>query len=158
MILKQQFIPIGNSSRPGITLKSIESITLHWIGPYLHSPETVRDWWMCDAVQASAHYVVRDKYVLQCIPEQEVAWHCGCSGNYSSIGIEMVPKNIKGLFSDDTIDSVIELCKRLPKVKLLRHYDWTNKDCPRYYTPFVEDGDIRWLELKSVIEKGREEI
>jgi N-acetyl-anhydromuramyl-L-alanine amidase AmpD len=41
----------------------------------------------CTAPQASAHYVVDDSAVIQCVLECDMAWHAG-SGNGHSIGIE----------------------------------------------------------------------
>jgi N-acetylmuramoyl-L-alanine amidase CwlA len=107
-------------------------------------------------MQASAHYIVKDNNVLQCIPTGEVAWHCGSKGNYTSIGIEVIPMNVAGEFSIKSIDSLHELLAILPRVTLKRHYDWTKKDCPLYYTPLAPDGkgDERWENLKLEICNG----
>lgn len=157
-------MPKDHISRPGLPLNNPTSITLHWIGPYpRQTPEIVRNWWLRGSdgkgVEASAHYIIKDDLVLQCIPEHEVAWHCGSKGNYSSIGIELIPMNTTGMFSLKTIDSLKEVLKLLPNVELKRHYDWTGKDCPRYYTPIVgmvgadgrvenpSGGEQRWIDF-----------
>lgn len=110
-------------------------ITIHWIGPYPHqSVHDVRNWWIVSKGEASAHYVVKDDVVLQCWENDKVAWHAGCkSGNYSSIGIEVCPDDHAGKFSDKTIQTLKELLETLPRLPIVRHYDWTKKDCPRYY-------------------------
>lgn len=154
MVIKQNFLPRDCLARPGLPLNRPTSITIHWVGPYPgQTPEVVRNWWIQSKGEAGAHYIVKDDNVLQCIPEQEVAWHCGCHGNYSSIGIEVIPFNKEGLFSQASIDSVIELLKRLPKVRLMRHYDWTKKDCPRYYID-----EKKWIALYNELDLGRKEI
>ncbi len=149
MNLKEQFITKNAPARPGIAMQEITSITIHWIGPYpKQSVQEPINWWTFQGLQASAHFVVKDEDVINCIPTSEVAWHCGCNaGNYHSIGIEVVPMNTDGQFSQASIDTLKELLKTLPKVELKRHYDWTKKDCPRYYTPIVTDGDAHWAAL-----------
>lgn len=85
---------------------------------------------------------------MQCWPIDKIAWHAGCrAGNITSIGIEVIPKNIEGEFSEKSIKTLKELLKTLPKIPLVRHYDWTGKKCPAYYC----DND-KWQEL---IEKLR---
>jgi N-acetylmuramoyl-L-alanine amidase CwlA len=156
VIIEQNFIPRGKPARPCIKLANPASITIHWVGPYPNqTPEIVRNWWLNGpdgkGIEASAHFIVKDERIMQCIPLSEVAWHCGSKGNYSSIGIEVIPSNTEGRFSDQSIDTLIYCISTLPKVKLLRHYDWTQKNCPLYYTPLSEGGQERWEWLKSAI-------
>jgi N-acetylmuramoyl-L-alanine amidase len=138
MNLKVDYLPGPSKARPMKKLKGIESITIHWIGPYPNQSVYSPYYWWRDGtdgsgVEASAHYIIKDLDVLQAIPIDEVAWHCGSSGNYTSIGIEVVPMSENGLFSNKSIVTLKQLLSTLPKVPLKRHYDWTKKDCPRYY-------------------------
>jgi N-acetylmuramoyl-L-alanine amidase CwlA len=150
MILKQDLLPVGCPARPGIALQSVFSITIHWIGPYPNQAvDTPRAWWVKSGLQASAHYIVKDADVLQCIPTSEVAWHCGSKGNYTSLGIEVVPASIQGEFSETSIATLKELLGTLPHVELRRHYDWTGKDCPLWYTPLSDGGEDRWNKLRE---------
>jgi N-acetylmuramoyl-L-alanine amidase CwlA len=155
MKLEECLLPLNIPARPGIKLPGYDSITIHWIGPYpMQSVQIPRQWWIDSKQEASAHYIVKDENVLLCIPTDEVAWHCGCkAGNYSSIGIEVVPFTSKGEFSAATIDTLKELIATLKKVKLVRHYDWTGKDCPKWYTPLsdIPGGDERWEQLKEIL-------
>jgi N-acetylmuramoyl-L-alanine amidase CwlA len=158
VIIEQDYIPRGKLARSGNSLTGPTSITIHWVGPYpSHTPEIVRNWWLKgpdgNGIQASAHYIIKNDRLMQCIPIYEVAWHCGCKGNYTSIGIEVIPINKEGKFSDRSIETLIYCISLLPKVQLLRHYDWTKKDCPLYYTPFSKDGDDHWRELVAAIEE-----
>jgi N-acetylmuramoyl-L-alanine amidase len=102
---------------------------------------------------ASAHYIVKDNRIVQCIPASEVAWHAGPKANYTSLGIEVIPANKEGKFSDLSIETLIYCVSTLPRLPLMRHYDWTQKDCPLYYTPFAADGNKHWEELKARIEE-----
>lgn len=106
---------------------------------------------------ASAHYVVDDKRVVRCIPENEMAYHVGSTkykpdalrliSNYpnnASIGVEMCV-NSDGDFKKtyaNTVTFVADILKRYgwSTARLWRHYDVTGKDCPRY---FVDDATAR---------------
>jgi N-acetylmuramoyl-L-alanine amidase CwlA len=157
VIIEQKFIPRGSLARPGIKLTNPSSITIHWVGPYPNqTPEVVRNWWIKGpdgkGIEASAHFIIKDDRIMQCIPTGEVAWHCGGKGNYTSFGIEVIPANKEGKFSDLSIDTLIYCISTLPAHSiLLRHYDWTKKDCPLYYTPLSEGGQERWEWLITAI-------
>lgn len=139
MELKQDFIP---DSAKCATHKVLipSSITIHWIGPYPgQTPEQVRKYWIDSNGEASAHFIIKDEQVLQCWPLYKAAWHAGCpQGNYNSIGIEVIPKNVDGEFSEASIQTLRSLIKKLEedvamRLPIVRHYDWTGKDCPKYY-------------------------
>jgi N-acetylmuramoyl-L-alanine amidase CwlA len=149
MILIHNYLPEGCRARPGIKFDKITSTTIHWIGPYANQkPEDPRAWWISSGNDAAAHFIVKDDIVLATIPMDEIAYHCGVPvGNYSSIGIEVIPATNEGVFSDRSIETLKELLDKIPKVPLKRHYDWSKKDCPRYYTPVVDGGEERWQAL-----------
>ncbi len=137
MKLTENFIPEGlpcdtktkfQDGQPSI-------ITIHWIGPYPNqTPDNVRTWWINSKNEASAHFIVKEDDVMQCWPTDKVAWHAGCkAGNNTSIGIEVIPCNTQGRFSEKTIRTLKELLDTLPRLPLVRHFDWTGKDCPSYY-------------------------
>lgn len=169
MKITESLLPVG-PDRPGTKLIPT-SITIHWIGPYSGQvPKNVKDWWNDKSSgQASAHYVIKDDEIICTVPPTEVAWHAGCTkGNTTSIGIENIPQTNVGMFSEKTINTLTELCTMLhdkyPTITLVvRHYDWTKKDCPRYYTPITSlldgggrlsnpvGGEERWKELKKRI-------
>jgi N-acetylmuramoyl-L-alanine amidase CwlA len=149
MELREDFIAKNTPPRPCIALKDPSSITIHWVGPYPgQTPYDVINYWVGEGLEASAHFVIKDGLTVCAIPTTEVAWHCGPKGNYTSIGIEVVPMNRSGEFSDASIASLYELIKAWPNLELLRHYDWTQKDCPRFYTPEVVGGNDAWEDLK----------
>jgi hypothetical protein len=161
MNITEKFLPIGSKCRSGYALPKVDSITIHWIGPYPNQTVYSPYYWWRDGsdgkgVEASAHYIVKGNDVLHCIPDDEVAWHCGNrEGNYSSIGIEVVPRDVDGRFDNTTISTLKELLAQLPPVSLKRHYDWTGKDCPRFYTPLGKGGDLAWSDLLQEVKDGR---
>ena len=182
MKITQNFLSLGKLARGGTAdtskplrfAKPLEKIIVHWIGPYPNqTPAVARNWWENGSdgrgVRASAHYVVKDESVLQCLPLDEVGWHSGDARNYGSIGIEVVPMNLAGEFSAATIQTLKELVRHVRKetgidLKLERHFDGVQKkDCPRFYTPVAnltgvegraanpDGGDMRWEELKAFL-------
>lgn len=115
--------------------------------------------------QASAHYCVDDRMVVQCLPDLEVAYHVGAaryrpegyelfrdhpglSPNYFTVGFEMCV-NSDGdwdLTRAHSVDLAAHLlCKHgLGIEHLIRHYDITGKDCPKM---FLED--MPWAHFKN---------
>ena len=84
--------------------------------------------------QAAWHYCVDESGVVQAIPDQEEAWHCGdTGGNRHSLSIEICE-------SGDRVKTLLNAAKfaaeklveyGLTVEHLRRHADWVNKDCPR---------------------------
>ena len=91
-------------------------------------------------IYASSHYIIGlEGEIIQCVPENEVAYHANQANSYS-IGIECCHPDWDGKFNDKTYQSLIELCvdickryKLDPQKALIRHYDVTKKQCPLYY-------------------------
>ena len=125
---------------------------------------------------ASANYFVDDNEIYRVVKDSDRAWHCGDKlkqgngGSYygkcinsNSIGIEMCCYNNNGKIdvSEKVISNTIELVKELmakyniPIENVIRHYDITNKICPK---PFVESTS-RWLDFKNrLIENDKQQI
>ena len=97
---------------------------------------------------ASAHYFVDDREIVQSVPDEYVAYHCGAykyrhpfCRNYNSIGIEMCDSKRDGTVkaTEQTIRNAAELaaalCERygLPVSHIIRHYDVMGKKCPAYW-------------------------
>ncbi|MDY6045089.1 MAG: peptidoglycan recognition family protein [Peptoniphilus sp.] len=90
--------------------------------------------------QASAHYFVDDKGVVQVIEDAFASWHCGDGrGKYgitnsNSIGIELCIN--RGNDRRATLAHARELIRslmafyRIPRARVVRHYDASRKRCP----------------------------
>ena len=112
---------------------------------------------------ASAHYCVDDAMAVQCIPDNELAFHVGASRytefgdklrrgypspNYVSVGFEMCV-NKDGDWSKTykhsaTLAAWLLFRHGFNTDRLVRHHDITGKDCPKM---FLETE--KWLEFKS---------
>lgn len=121
-----------------------QSITIHWIGAFPgQTPDIVRNWWLESGHMSSAHFIIKDDICMQCWPIHKVAYHAGTpAGNNTSIGIEVIPATFEGEFSKASIKTLRELLFLFPKMPIYRHYDWTGKDCPKFYI-----NEERWQKL-----------
>lgn len=103
--------------------------------------------------KVSSHFVVGlEGEVIQCIPTSEMSYATN-SRNVDSISIECCHKDDTGVFEQETYDSVVKLaawlCARfgLTSEQVIRHYDVTGKECPKYYV----DHPDAWEQMKADI-------
>lgn len=150
MLYEQKFLPVDSKPYWGKMFKDCtpESITIHWVGEYPYqTPEVVRKWWLESGGEVSAHFIVKDGIVLHTMPSHLCCHHTGSfAGNTTSLGIEVIPMNKEGEFSIMTKNTLRELLSLLPPLPLYRHYDWSEKPCPKFYID-----EVKWLELKKYI-------
>lgn len=90
---------------------------------------------------ASAHYFIDQDEIIQLVPDEYSAWHCGDGRgrygiyNYNSIGIELCVNEDSNW--DMTKDKGRDLIRfllikyNLDKNALIRHFDASRKICPR---------------------------
>ena len=144
-------------SRPQIPIESVNYIAIHYTANpgataianrnYFENLANTHD------TKVSSHFVVGlDGEVVQCIPTSEMSYATN-SRNVDTISIECCHPDETGKFNDSTYDSVVKLtawlCVQfgLTSENVIRHYDVTGKDCPKYY---VENPDA-WLQMKADI-------
>lgn len=91
------------------------------------------------------HYVVGDDIIIECVPPTTITYHAGDgrngTGNTRSIGIEMVETGDRKKVINNTIRLVKHLQDKfnIPSNKVVRHYDWSKKNCPR-----ILNNDGKW--------------
>lgn len=144
-------------SRPQIPIESVQYIAIHYTANpgataianrnYFENLATTHD------TKVSSHFVVGlDGEVVQCIPTSEMSYATN-SRNVDTLSIECCHPDETGKFNEATYDSAVKLsawlCVRfgLTSENVIRHYDVTGKDCPKYY---VENPDA-WIQMKSDI-------
>lgn len=155
MEIQQKLLTVNQYSRPGTKIGKIKNIVVHWVGNANSTAIANRNYFESLKEKksfASSHYIVGlQGEIIQCIPENETAYHANNANSYS-IGIEVCHPDWQGKFSDVTykalIELLVDLCKRYslePTTSIIRHYDVTKKLCPKYY---VEHNGA-WLQLKQ---------
>jgi calcineurin-like phosphoesterase family protein len=169
VIHKDMLLTVGHN-RPGIKLEP-KGVVIHYTANPQKGANAIanRNYFQSTTTQASAHYIVDDKNIVRCIPEEEVAWHCGGTtltefakkefggkqNNYL-IGIEMCV-NSDGDWEKtykNTVLLVVDILKRYKwdTSKILRHHDLTGKDCPRMMTKFVVGGEEYFQRFKKDVQ------
>lgn len=155
--IDERLLTINPYSRSGEKQNKTENIVIHYVGNPGSSAVANRNYFEnlknTHKTYASSHYVVGlNGEIIQCIPEDEVAFHSGSySMNRKSIGIETCHPDTTGKFSDVTYSSLVELCAdicerhNLTIDNIIRHYDVTEKRCPLYYVNNEND----WIQFKN---------
>lgn len=144
-------------SRPQTPLEQIRGIVIHYTANPGSTARQNRDYFdgLKDSHQtkASSHFVIGlDGEVVQCIPSSEWAYASN-DRNADTLSIECCHPDETGKFNDATYRSMVELtgwlCHRfgLTSADVIRHYDVTGKDCPKY---FVEHEDAWQQFLEDV--------
>lgn len=94
--------------------------------------------------KASAHWVVDEDEAINCVKEKDIAFAVGKKGdpssrwnNKCSISVEICSNFKTEEDSIKVFTNVVELCrklhKRYPNAIFMRHYDFTGKNCPKWF-------------------------
>lgn len=108
--------------------------------------------------QASWHYTVDDKEVVQSFSDNAQCWHAGSTKyNKESIGIEICV-NSDGNFKK-AVDNAIELTKQLMSKynisasNVIQHNTASGKDCPKYLR--AGNKGITWSQFKAKLSDNK---
>ena len=145
----------------GLRGSKVEYIVVHYTAGCNDTAENNGRYFARENVGASAHYFVDENAVVQSVPDEYVAWHCGGSTyvhpecrNGNSIGVEICTKCTDGKYSfaPEAVAKAQGLVRELmekydvAQENVLRHYDVTHKLCPM---PFLGEGQQLWEEFKG---------
>ena len=156
--LEESYLTVNPYSRPGISLKKVNNIFVHYTANPGTSAAQNRSYFenlgITGETSASAHFIIGyEGEIIQCLPLDEIGYAVK-QRNYDSISIECCYLDEKGEFTGETYESLLKLCgwllreyKLTPK-EVLRHYDEGGKKCPLYY---VEHED-KWKQFLADLE------
>ncbi len=150
-----QLLSINEYSRPGIGLEQVNGIVVHYTANPGKTAQQNRDYFeglsQSGETYASSHFVIGiDGELIQCIPCQEIAYASN-QRNEDTIAIECCNPDETGKFADATYDTLIHLLAwlvgryHLETNDIIRHYDVTGKNCPKYYVEYP----LEWEKLKE---------
>lgn len=153
--IDSQIIDVDGASRNGYKLKGVKDIVVHYIGNPGTTAQQNHDFYAGNQSNVSSHFVVGlDGEIIQCIPINE--WSAASNWrNNDTISIEVCHPDETGKFKKKTYSSLVKLVAWLENVcdidesHVIRHYDITKKECPRY---FVQHED-KWKTFKKNVEK-----
>lgn len=132
-------IPTLGTARSGRALEDFNGIVIHYVGNPATSATANRNYFAKAGTTVVSHFVVGlEGEVIQCLPlwERSVASN---SRNSDTVSIEVCHPDDSGRFNEITYAAVVRLTAWLCQVgdlsteQVIRHYDITGKECPRYF-------------------------
>lgn len=157
-------LDVNEYSRPGIPLEEIKGIVIHYTANPGSTAQNNRDYFQglkdSHETKVSSHFVVGIQgEIVQCIPSTEIAYASN-SRNSDTLSIECCHEDESGKFTEETYISLVRLtgwlCWRynLTSQDVIRHYDVTEKICPKYYVDYPEE----WEKFKQDVEAQIQEV
>lgn len=164
-MVKQDFINVNKFSRPGLILREVLGVVVHYTACPGATAQNIRDYFASLARSkdrfGSAHYAVGlQGKIVQVLPESEVAYHCGSKSytalkelrlgrgnpNFCTVGIEMCHADASGAFHVRTLESTARLAADILERNglgiegLLSHQEVVGwKKCPLWFCEHPED-------------------
>ena len=150
-----ELLPVNEYSRPGTELTQVNGIVVHYTANPGTTAEQNRSYFASLAetgeTHASSHFIIGiSGEIIQCIPCTEISYASN-ERNSDTISVECCIPDDTGKFTDETYQSLIRLVTwlmgryDLTTDDVIRHYDVTGKDCPKY---FVENSNA-WSDFKT---------
>ncbi len=158
-----QLLDVNPYSRPGIQSDGINGIVIHYTANPGSTAQENRDYFnglqYSQATAASSNFVVGlDGEIVQCVPTWEVAYASN-ERNYDTVSIEVCHPDESGKFTDETYRSLVQLtawlCVKfgLTEDDVIRHYDVTGKNCPKYFVEHEDEWEIFRENVGRAIER-----
>jgi N-acetylmuramoyl-L-alanine amidase len=150
--IEHQFLTVNPYSRSGKQLKRVKGIVIHYVANPGSTAQNNRDYFESlknkHTSYASSHFVIGlEGEIIQCIPLNEISYASN-QRNKDTISIECCHPDKSGKFNGETYQSLQELVSSLMKTyhlnknDIIRHYDVTGKNCPKYFVDHEDDWEL----------------
>lgn len=157
-----QYLTVNPYSRPGIPLENVNGVVVHYTANPSTTAQQNRDYFeglsLSGKTSVSSHFVIGiEGEVILCIPCDEIAYASN-ERNADTISIECCIPDESGKFADATYDTLIHLLAwlagkyDLETDDIIRHYDVTGKNCPKYYVEYESAWDALKMDVRNYIE------
>ena len=166
--VEKDYLTVNPYSRPGDALEKINGVVIHYVGNPGTTAHANRNYFQSlssgrEDTYASSHFIVGlEGEVIQCVPLTEIAYASN-TRNGDTVSIEVCHPDETGEFSPVTYDRTVELAAWLcrafeldPETDVIRHYDVTGKECPRYYVEHPEAWDAFRADVAAEMERQDE--
>lgn len=155
-----ELLTVNEYSRPGTETEKIRGIVVHYTANPGSTAMENRNYFEglkdTHTTEASSNFIVGlEGEIVQCVPTWEVAYASN-SRNIDTVSIECCHPDESGVFTNETYRSMVQLCAwlclkfDLDEEDVIRHYDVTGKNCPKY---FVED-EGAWEQFRTDIKEA----
>ncbi len=157
--ISREYIPTAVTARSGDSLADYTGVVIHYVGNPGTSAAGNRNYFATPGTEVCSHFVVGlEGEILQCLPlwERSVASN---SRNRDTVSVEVCHPDDTGKFTEETYAALVKLTAWLCTVgeldagQVIRHYDVTGKECPRY---FVEN-EAAWTQFLTDVETASAE-
>lgn len=162
--VQKDYLTVNEWSRPGTELETIKGVVIHYVGNPGTTAQANRNYFEslssgAEGIYASSHFVIGlEGEVIQCIPLTERAYASN-TRNGDTVAIEVCHPDETGEFSPVTYARCVELtawlCREFkldPETEVIRHYDVTEKVCPKYYVEHPEAWDAFRADVAAEME------
>lgn len=157
-----ELLTVNPYSRPGSKTGKIKGIVVHYTANPGATAIANRNYFEglkdSHATKSSSNFIVGlEGEIVQCVPTWEVAYASN-ERNIDTVSIECCHPDESGEFTETTYRSMVQLCAwlcmkfDLSEEDVIRHYDVTGKNCPKY---FVEN-EKAWKGFRKDIKKAIE--
>lgn len=133
-------------ARTGVKLVEINSIVIHYTGNPGTTAQNNHDYFNKSDTDVCSHFVIGlDGEIIQCVPLDEKS-AASNNRNLDTISIEVCHPDKSGKFNTETYNSLVKLTawlcdnSSLKSNDVIRHYDITGKECPKYFV----DNESAW--------------
>ncbi len=141
--VEEELLPVNEYSRPGQWLEAINGVVIHYVGNPGTTALQNRNYFAGLArsgeTYASSNFIIGlEGEVLLCVPVNEVAYASNTRNN-DTLSIEVCHPDEDGVFTDESYAALLRLVQwavdtyGLDRTQIIRHYDITGKECPRWF-------------------------
>ena len=156
--IKHQFLTVNPYSRSGQPLHKVKGIVVRYTANPKSSAKSNRNYFEnlkdTHTTKASSHFIIGlNGEIIQCIPLNEISYASN-NRNKDTISIECCHPDQSGRFTNETYNSLQKLVRSLMKTydlekdDIIRHYDITGKECPKYFVTYP----YKWEEFKNSLD------
>ncbi|MCI9217036.1 peptidoglycan recognition family protein [Lachnospiraceae bacterium 42-17] len=160
-----ELLTVNEYSRPGTETEKITGIVVHYTANPGATAMDNRNYFEglkdTHTTSASSNFIVGLKgEIVQCVPTWEVAYASN-SRNIDTVSIECCHPDESGVFTDETYRSMVQLCSwlclkfDLDEKDVIRHYDVTEKNCPKYFVENEEAWEKFREDIKAAIKRTK---
>ena len=157
--IEENLLPVNPYSRPGTKLEEVNAIVIHYVGNPGTTAAQNRSYFEniieTGEASVSSHFIVGlDGEIIQCVPLDEISYASN-TRNEDTIAVETCHPDETGKYNQTTYDSMVKLTAYLcilynlnPDKDVIRHYDVTGKECPKYFVDYENEWSLFKAQVK----------